>query len=202
MKFEEILFEKKTRKLLLLDIDDTILKAKNIFIYKKVGEKEIALSPEKFAKENVTAGNNWKYDFRDFRDAEKVARSIKTATPIIDVLKFMDHYISKGWKVGILTARGMQDTVENALRSWLMYRKKESLKMIGSKLKEVFAVGDEVREYKGETSYEKKANVIKDLSKQYDKIIFVDDDKKNIEFVKSINLANVKAVETSEIQGQ
>jgi hypothetical protein len=199
MNFDDVILEKKTAKLLLLDIDDTILKAKGVFVYKNVNGIEVALSPEEFAKETVTPENKWMYDYRDFVDAEKMSRSIREATPILDVLRFMDHYISKGWLVGVLSARGVEDTVRDSLKGWLMYRKGSKLRNIGNKLKEVFAVGDKIRGYKGENIPERKANVIVDLSQKYDSIIFVDNDQNNVDLVKSLNLRNVKAINTDEI---
>jgi len=201
MKFNEIisLEEGKRKKLLLLDIDDTIVKAKNIYIYKNISGQEIKLTPEQFSQENVTADNEHMYDFREFRDAEKISGSIKTGEPIIHVLKYMDRLISKGYKIGILTARGMENIIRTTLQSWLMYNKRGQLKNIGSKLEEVFAVGDEIKKYKGSTSAERKAFVIKDLAAKYDKIIFVDDDDKNIQDVKAMALFNVQAKNVSEI---
>ena len=200
MKFNEaLILERKVSKLLLLDIDDTIVKASDIFIYKKLGGKEYPLTPDEFAKEKVTPETEYMYDFRDFNDAEIVSNSIKKGNPIIPILQYMDHMIGKGYKIGILTARGLEDTIKSTLESWLKYEKKGHLKNIGAKLKEVFAVNDEIKKYKGATSYDKKANVMRDLAIKYDKIIFVDDDQKNIDAVDDMNLRNVKAKNILEI---
>lgn len=199
MKLSEILNESKRNKLLLLDIDDTIVKAKNIYIYKKTKNGEIKLTPEEYANESVSSDNRHLYDFRDFRNKEKVSNSIKTGDPIISVLKYMDRMISKGYDVGILTARGMENTIRSTLQGWLMYKKRDKLRNIGTKLKEVFAINDRIKKYSGATDFEKKANVIKNLSKQYDKIIFVDDDKKNIDAVNKLHIGNVKVKSAYEI---
>lgn len=200
MNFQELLTEGKKNKLLLLDIDDTIVKAKNIYIYKNINGQEIKLTPEQFSHEKVTLETERMYDFRDFRNAEKIASSISTGEPIIKVLKYMDNMISKGYKVGILTARGMEDVIKSTIASWLMYKKRGELKSIGSKLKEVFAVGDDIKKYKGATSFERKANVIKSLSANYDKITFVDDDSKNVQAVRNLNIHNVKVKNVNEIE--
>ena len=200
MRFSHAMItESKRNKLLLLDIDDTIVRAKNIYIYKTVDGKELKLSPEEYAKENITDENRHLYDFRDFKDAEKVSSSIKTGEPIISVLQYMDRMIEKGYNIGILTARGMEQTIKNTLQSWLMYKKRDSLRNIGSKLKEVFAINDDIKQYKGATDFDKKANVIKSLSKVYDKIIFIDDDMKNVNAVRRLNLSNVKVKSADEI---
>lgn len=199
MKFNKaaMLTEGKKDKLLLLDIDDTLVKAQDIYIYKKTEEGEEALTPDEFAKEDVKSDD--KYDFRDFKNAEKVADSIKKGTPIIKVLQYMDRMVGKGYRIGILTARGMEDTIQDTMTSWLMYKKRGKLKNIGNKLKEVFAVNDAVKQYQGANSFEKKANVMRDLAKRYDKIVFIDDDEKNIRAVNDLHLANVQAKNVEDI---
>lgn len=197
MKYFEVvlkfLLEEKGASLLLLDVDDTLVLPKNIFIYKKNADgTETALTPDQFAKEPV--GTNAKYDFREFRTPEKVYNSIKTGIPIIPNLKVVDEYIRNGWKIGILTARGMEDVVYKGLKDWLMYRdKKGNLQDIGDKLVRdlVHAINDENRRYKGETSFEKKAEVIRKLATEYDRVVFIDDDMKNLEAVRKMGLKNV-----------
>lgn len=195
--FRSVLNEAKRKKLLLLDVDDTIVKPKEIHIYKKTPEGEVALSPEEFAKE--TNPDSSVYDFRDFKDAKKISDSISKGQPILKVLKYMDRMIAKGYKIGILTARAHQKAMQDTMTSWLMYRKKGKLREIGNKLQEVFAVNDAVMAYRGANSAEKKANVIQDLANVYDTIVFVDDDKKNIEAVENLNLQNVKTKHIKQI---
>jgi hypothetical protein len=199
MKFDQVLTltEAKLNKLLLLDIDDTLVKAKDIYIYKKTKNGEEALTPDQFAKENVKSDD--KYDFRDFNNAEKISGSIKKGEPIISVLQYMDRMIGKGYKIGILTARGMEETIKDTMTSWLMYKKRGKLRNASNKMREVFAVNDEVKKYKGANSFEKKANVIKDLAKKYDKVVFIDDDEKNVTAVNNLHLSNVQAKNIKEI---
>jgi len=199
MKFNKaaMLAEGKRNKLLLLDIDDTLVKAQDIYIYKKTESGEEALTPDEFAKEDVKSDD--KYDFRDFKNAEKVANSIKKGTPITKVLQYMDRMIGKGYRIGILTARGMEDTIQDTMTSWLMYKKQSKLRDIGSKLKEVFAVNDAVKQYQGANSFEKKANVMKQLAKRYDKVVFIDDDEKNVKAVNNLHLSNVQAKNVEDV---
>ena len=203
MKFNEAikpLYEAKVKKLLLLDIDDTIVSARNIYIHKKMGNgKEIALTPEEFSKEDVNSETNHLYDFREFRDAKIVKNSIKSGEPILHILRYMDHMIRKGYKIGILTARGMEPVIRDTLQSWLMYKKRGKLRNIGAKLKEVFAISDEIKNYEGDTSFVRKANVIKGLVKEYHKIIFIDDDAKNIEAVDDLRLRGVVCKNVTDI---
>ena len=196
MLLESYIPEAKGESLLLLDVDDTIVTAKNIFIYRKLpnDKTEVKLTPEEFAKEKITAENNKFYDFRDFNDANSLARSIKTGLPIVSNLKIMDSYIRNGWKIGILTARGMEDVMYNTLKSWLKFRdRKGELKDIKLVRDLVFAMSDDEKKYPGSTSFDKKANVIKNLANSYDRIVFVDDDIQNLEKVKSLGLQNVHA---------
>lgn len=204
MIFKEILNEYLTEEafensLLLLDIDDTLLKAQNIYIYRKLpsDKQEVKLTPDQYAQESVTAATKQYYNYRDFDNAEIVGKSIKTGLPIVSNLQLMDSYIKKGWKIGILTARGMEDVIFDSMKAWLKIKdKKGNLKDIGDKLVRdlVFAINDDKKRktiYKGETDFERKANVIKDLSKKYNRIIFIDDDIKNIKKVKQLKLKNV-----------
>ena len=77
--------------LLLLDVDDTLVHARNIFILRKLPTDftEIKLTPEQYANDpNAKNPNNKKYyDFSEFHDPQKVAKSIKTGLPIISNLK-------------------------------------------------------------------------------------------------------------------
>lgn len=196
MTFNEILNEeldKKHNSLLLLDIDDSLVTARNIFIYRKLptDKTEVKLTPEEYAKDpnSKIKSNKQYYDYRDFRDAGKVANSIKTGLPIVGNLKLMDNYIKNGWKIGILTARGMEEVISNTMKAWLKFKDhKGKLEDIGDKLirELVFAINDDKKHYIGSTDFEKKANVMKKLIDQYDRITLVDDDLKNINAVKSM----------------
>jgi len=192
-----ILEERVENSLLLLDIDDTLLKAQNIYIYRKLpsDKKEVALTPDQYAKETVTAENAKYYNYRDFRNADTVAKSIKTGIPIIPNLKEMDDYIRRGWRIGILTARGMEDVIFSSMKEFLKYRdKKGELKDIGDKLVRglVHAISDDegkpkhLKRYPGKTHFEQKTNVIKKLAKKFNRIIFKDDDLKNVKAVKKM----------------
>jgi len=194
MKFSDIVKEifiteaeilKNHNSLLLLDIDDTLVKAKNIFIHRKLPTDKtvVKLTPAQFAKESVTAETEKYYDYKEFRDPKIVAKSISTGTPILSNLKLMDSYIKNGWKLGILTARGMEDVVSKAIKGWLKFKDKDgNLIPVGDLLprERIFAVNDEKKVYKGKTTPEKKNNVIKSLASKYDRIVFLDDDLKNI----------------------
>ena len=187
--------------LIVFDIDDTILKVDSslMSIYKKTENGEIALTTEEFAKD-PDASDSSKislFDFRDFDDPYKVYNSIMSGTPLIKNLKIMDDYINAGYDFCFLTARGCEDTVKNALDNFLKFRNKNgALEKLGKIFKKTLshAVNDKFKNYPGNTDAEKKANVLKKLCEQYDKVIFVDDDKKNVNAARNLNIKNLKVI--------
>jgi len=210
MKAEKV--PKGEKYILLLDIDDTLVTAQNIFIYRKLpsDKKEVKFTPEQYADENVTDVNKEYYDYRDFRNSKKIAGSILTGKPIWRNLRVMDHHIAMGWEIGILTARAMGLVIFKALRKWLKYRPVpgkgkidtgivsylKGYKKVGNMLKRqhVHAVADYRDRYPGTTDFQRKAIVIKKYAKKYDKVKFLDDDQKNIDAVNNLKLDNVIAV--------
>jgi hypothetical protein len=189
--FEFLLFEEKGKSLLLLDIDETLLKPRNIYVYRKLptDKKEVRLTPEEYAKDpnSVDKKNKKYYDYREFMNQEKIARSIKTGLPIVPNLKVMDDYIKKGWKIGILTARGLEDIIAKTMQEWLKFKnKKGNFVDIDLPRKLVYAINDDNKRYKGSTDFEKKVNVIRKLAKEYDRIIFIDDTIETIKKVKKM----------------
>jgi len=212
MNFREIIIdelnEAKHNSLLLLDIDDTLVSAKGIYIYRKLptDEKEIKLTPEQYANEKIIPNTKQYYNYRDFRDPKKVLRSIIIGNPIIPNLKTMDNYIKNGWTIGILTARGMEDIVYDAINKFLKHKNsKGDLIDIGSLLKRklTFAVNDDIKKYKGATDYEKKKNVMLKLLDKYDRIWLLDDDQKNIDAINKLKeeLRNKKDPRFAKLRG-
>lgn len=194
-----VLSEAEGNSLLLIDIDDTLLKAKGIFIRRKLpsDSKVVKLTPEQYAKDPNTKKpeNRQYYDYSDFRDKSLVQKSIEQGKPLLGNLRLIDKYIANGWDIGILTARGMEDAIYESIKKFLMYRSPPEtgeLIAIGDKLKRnrVFAVNDEKKKYKGNTDAEKKANVMLELLNKYNRVYLIDDDAKNLKNVET--LAEVK----------
>lgn len=192
----------KTTGIIVFDIDDTLLKADSdtIKIYKrKPGEKEIALSTEEFANDpdiNDPAHKSW-YDYRDFEDPQKVYKSIIQGTPLIRNLRIMDSYLDAGYEFCFLTARGCEEVVKDAIDDFLLTRNKNGvLKELGSIFNKALshAVNDAVKQYAGKTDGDKKANILIDLCKKYDRVVFVDDDKKNVRAAKDLQLDNLTVI--------
>lgn len=186
---------------IVCDLDDTLLVAQNIFIHKLLPDgKVIKLTPDEYAKDpdkkNKTSGI--KYSYEEFRDPEKVKNSIVTGLPIIKNLRIMDAYINSGYDFSILTARGLEDIISKSLKKFLMFRNSEGeLKAIEEIMKRqlIFAINDETKVYSGVTDYEKKSEILKSLSKKYDKVVFIDDDKANIEAAKKLNIPNISVIQ-------
>ena len=206
--FNKLLFEAVSRVgdgkkgILVLDIDDTLLKADPtvIGVIKTKDGKTTRLTTEQFAKDPESKKPyppGVSFSIEEFRDPKKVYASIVQGTPMLKNLKIMDAHIKAQYDVAFLTARGLQDVVTKALQDFLMFRDKDNkLQPIGDKLKTALsaAINDEVRFYPGETDAEKKGNVLKNLSKQYDRVVFVDDDEKNINMAKSLGLKNLVVI--------
>ena len=192
--------------LIVFDIDDTILKvdSSKISIYKQEpGKKEISLSTDEFAKDPDASDPDKKswFDYRDFRDPIKVYNSIISGTPLIKNLKIMDDYIQAGYDFCFLTARSCEDTVKKAISDFLKFRDKDgALKELGDSFKKTFshAINDSEKKYPGKSDAEKKAIVLTDLCKQYDRVVFVDDDKKNVSAACNLNIKNLKVIKAWE----
>ena len=192
--------------LIVFDIDDTILKVDpNIMkIYKRVpGEKVKELTTEDFAKDPDAEDQEkrkW-FDYRDFKDPVKVYNSIITGTPLIKNLKIMDDYIRAGYDFCFLTARSCEEVIKKAISDFLKFRDKDgALKELGYSFKTTFshAVNDEIKKYPGKDDAEKKANVLIDLCSKYDKVVFVDDDTKNVRAARNLNIKNLKVIKAWE----
>lgn len=194
---------KNVKGLIVFDIDDTLLKvdSKDMCVYKKVpgSTKTIKLSTEEFAKDEDAkdpSKKSW-FDLRDFNDPIKVYNSIISGTPLIRNIRIMDDYIQAGYDVCFLTARGCEEVIKKAITSFLKLRDEDgSLKELGNSFKTTLshAVNDDFKKYPGKTDADKKANVLRGLCKKYDKVVFVDDDSKNIIAAKELNIKNLKVI--------
>lgn len=197
---------KDIKGIIVFDIDDTLLKAnpKVISIYKKEpGKLEKKLSTDDFAKDpdaNDPSKKSW-FDYRDFEDPVKVYNSIVTGTPLIKNLRIMDEYIKAGYDFCFLTARSCEDVVKSALMDFLKKRNNNgALEELGEEFKKSLshAVNDNIRSYPGNSDAEKKANILRNLCQQYDKVVFVDDDRKNITAANSLGLKNLMVIKAWE----
>lgn len=185
---------------IVFDIDDTLLKVdpKIMRVYKnEPGKKEVALSTEEFAKDpDIENHRDW-FDYRDFRDPIKVYTSIINGTPLIRNLRIMDDYVDAGYDFCFLTARSCEEIVKKALDDFLLHKGSDGeFKKLGTAFKKTIshAVNDDIKKYPGSSDAEKKANIIKELCKKYDKVVFVDDDHKNVRAARELSLPNLKVI--------
>lgn len=190
------------RGIVVFDLDDTLLRCDpdSIHVYKKdpfTGE-ETALTTAEFALDPDAHDHKDWFDYREFNDEEKVYQSILKGTPILKNLKLMDAYIKAGYKFCFLTARGCEDTIKSALREFLRYKDDNgNLRELENIFKEKYshAINDQYKDYPGDTDAEKKANVLRDLCKKFDKVIFVDDNAKNLQYARGLRLDNLKVLQ-------
>ena len=193
--------------LIVFDIDDTLLKVDTdvLKIYKRVpGKPEQALTTEEFAKDPDAADPNKKslFDFRDFQDPIKVYQSIISGTPLIKNLRIMDDYIEAGYDFCFLTARGCEETIKTALDEFLRVRNRDNntLRKLGDTFKKTLshAINDMTKNYPGRSDAEKKSNVLKYLCKKYDRVVFVDDDTKNVNSARNLRIPNLRVIKAWE----
>lgn len=194
--------------LIVFDIDDTLLKVDTdvLKVYKRIpGKPEQILTTEEFAKDPDASDPEKKeklFDFRDFQDPIKVYQSIISGTPLIKNLRIMDDYIEAGYDFCFLTARGCEETIKTALDEFLMVRNRndKTLRKLGDTFKKTLshAINDMTKKYPGRSDAEKKANVLKYLCKKYDKVVFVDDDKKNVRAARGLEIKNLKVIKAWE----
>lgn len=213
MKFSEIeTILEETRPIkegsgcVLLDLDDCLLQAdkNSIGIWKnKPGEKPVRLSSEEYAKDPDAATHKEWFDYKEFRDPEKVYNSIVNGTPLLRQLRLVDQHARAGYHLAFLTARGLQDVVDKALRAFLKYRDANgNLVPVDKKLKsDISAAVNDIKwveAYPGAGDPEKKAMVIKTICQKYAKVKFVDDDRKNLEAARALNIPNLQVIQASK----
>ena len=206
--FKSVLSEEKLpegkKGILLLDIDDTLLKADGslIKIYRKLptDKEEVALSSAEYAKENVTPETKEYYDYRDFNNGKKVYASIAKGAPLLNNLKVVDAFYNGGYKLGILTARGCANDVKRAIKAFLKVRDAKG-NFVDAPIdeKDIHCVNDlalnKAGAYPGATDFEKKQNVLRNYAKKYDYVYFIDDDPKNINALKALKKADPEIAE-------
>lgn len=200
MKFKKLVEEIKAPKgkgIIIFDIDDTLTKAKGIYIYKQMDGKDVKkLTPEQFAKEDVKAEKEkgFTYDYRDFDNPNKLYNSIIQGEPIIKNLRVLDAHLRAGWDIGFLTARSGENANKKAINDWLKYRGQNGeLKPIPrNRVKYFIAINDPKRKEelkkmaKNKGDFDAKKVYLDDIKKKYDTVKFIDDDDKNIRKAKDV----------------
>ena len=173
--------------ILFLDIDDTLLKAQNIFIYYSKDGVNKTYTPEEYATLNVQYDDKKYYDYSDFSNPEIIRNSILTAKPLTANLLDVDNFILEGFELGILTARGQEDVIAKIMPSWLNNNLKNKFPKI--RRENIYGTGDKIKKYPGITDGERKLNVLKTYieSGKYKNIVFIDDNLFTIELIRKYN---------------
>ena len=191
--------------LIVFDIDDTLVQADPgvLRIKKHPGGDEkrtVELTTAEFARD-PDAGDPHKkswFDFSDFLDYDSVFKSIIQGTPIYKNLRILDDYVNAGYEFAFLTARSNQEACRDALDQFLKWRDDGdgALKELRDKFRRGLsrAINDPRSAVKGLTDAEKKATVLNQLASQYDHVIFVDDDEKNLDGVRALHLPNLRVI--------
>jgi len=188
--------------IVVFDIDDTLIQADEdvMSIGKFVDgdrKRKIILSTEEFAKDpDAKEHKDW-FDFSDFQNPQKVVQSIINGTPLLKNLRILDAYLNAGYEFCFLTARGCEDAVKYAIQTVIKYRDDNGvLNNIAPYFnKDVSAaINDSNKEYEGRTDAEKKSNVLREICSNFDYVVFVDDDNKNVAKAKELNLDNLTVI--------
>jgi hypothetical protein len=189
--FKNIPLMKKSKNILFLDIDNTLLTPNNIYIYYNDGKTKIAYTPDEYNKINPNINEKHFFDFSDFRDPHVVKNSIITADPIYRTLNIVDMFTEYNFDIGILTARGAEQIIKNVMPMWLKKNLKNPFKI---RKRNIYAINDEYKKYNGYTDSNRKLNVLKRYIKNnnYDNIVFIDDNKNTIDLINDYNKKNKK----------
>lgn len=156
-------------KLLVFDVDDTLIHTTaNIYVMKN-GKKIKTISNQEYNTYRLKPGEY--FDYSEFDDPKILSK--ETFTKYWDTLK---REYKKGTHISILTARADVDMIRNFFLQNGIDIKKEL----------VFAIGDERLGLKGSIQ-EKKSQVISHLYKLgYSTIIFFDDNEDNLKSAKQL----------------
>ena len=166
---------KNDGKIILFDIDDTLIRSNaNIYVVKN-GKIKRVISSTQFNSDRLARGEN--YDYQEFNSAE-LLNSAKT-TQYFDTL--IREY-KKGNIIGIVTAREDKKLIFN-------YLKKNGVILDKRLIFTVTAINSKL----SGSIHERKAQVIDILSKKgFNTFVYFDDNKQNIEaceeMAKKLNL--------------
>jgi FMN phosphatase YigB (HAD superfamily) len=201
--FERIADIEEHSGIILFDIDNTLLVPDPtvIGVWKiKDGKREWLNAYEYDHDPDLEDDNpDVEWDFVDFRNPEKIRKSIIQGTPLLKNLKMLDAYLKAGYSMGYLTARGCEETVDEALDDFL------KVKADNGELVELYnkfhrglsaAVNDEkyMKIFGDLNGADRKAEVLKYMCKLYKQVVFVDDSKKNVEAARALHLPNLKVI--------
>jgi hypothetical protein len=158
-------------KILLFDVDDTLIKSDVKVHVIKNGEVIKKLSSTEFNSYKLQPGES--FDYSEFED-EDILNNRSVFLKYWDTLQ---REYKDGTHIGILTARSNKDMFYRFFKSNGITIKNEL----------VFAINDPKLNLKGSTIEERKAEVIKRLAKWgYKTMVFFDDNEANLKTAKKL----------------
>lgn len=158
-------------KILLFDVDDTLIKSDVKVHVIKNGEVIKKLSSTEFNSYKLQPGES--FDYSEFED-EDILNNRSVFLKYWDTLQ---REYKNGTHIGILTARSNKDMFYRFFKSNGITIKNEL----------VFAISDPKLNLKGSTIEERKAEVIKRLAKWgYKTMVFFDDNEANLKTAKKL----------------
>ena len=165
----------KSNKILIFDVDDTLVRTTAEVLVKKDGKVVRRLSSSEYNDYVLQDGEE--YDYRQFDDPRILNKG--TFTKYWETLK---REYDKGTHISILTARNNATMI----REFFMKNG------IDIKQELVFAVGSPDFMYKGNVA-ERKSKTVKLLMRLgYDTLIFFDDNKDNLAAAKRLSKPGIK----------
>lgn len=161
----------QSTKILLFDVDDTLIHSDLRLYVKKNGKVVKTLSSSEYNTYELQPGET--IDYTEFKD-ENLLNNNSIFLKYWDTLK---REYKKGTHIGILTARSDKDMFFRFFKNHGFEIKKEL----------VFAINDPSIRLKGKTIEDRKAEVIKRIAKWgYKTIIFFDDNIDNLRTAKKL----------------
>lgn len=168
--FEEFLIHgKSSNKILIFDIDDTLIKSDAKVFVVKNGEVIRKLDTQEFNSYRLKSGESFSFD--EFEDL-----NIMLESELTPYFKTMEREYRKGVHISIITARSGKRMIHD------FFMKKANID-IHPKL--IFTTGDDTEKI---PVSEKKAKCIKTLVRYgYDTLVFFDDNLDNLNDVKGMS---------------
>ena len=165
-----------SNRILLFDVDDTLIHSNAKIDVVKNGEVIKSLTPAEFNYYKLGLGE--KYDFKEFRSYEALLEAT-----FLPFWKTMKREYNKGTHVGILTARENGD----------MFKKFFLTKGIDIKDELIFTTGDS--DYSGSVEERKTQAIERLINVGYKTFVFFDDSEANLKEVKKLeNKHDIKVI--------
>lgn len=168
---------KKKKKLIIFDLDDTLIKSDaQIKVFDSANNELVkSISPAHFNYELKKSEHYFSFD--DF-DCEKI---LGRSVIIPETFRSLRRYYNKGEHISIITARGDKKIVIDFFKTKKIF--------LNSRL--VYAIHSRKCEFTGSISQRKKQAIEELIKKGYSNIIFYEDNLDNIRAAEELNSSDV-----------